>query len=111
MNLYADQATRQEVIIWLYSTKKIKPLQKFGYIYYVSSKMKYAVMYIDSENAEQTMRKIQKLHFVRAVELSPRPTINMNFDEVLPELKKMHEDKIEEKKQASNLMDDSQFSA
>lgn len=91
MSLNADQSIRQEVIVWLYSAKKIKPIQKYGYIYYVSSKMKYAVVYINKASMDATMRKIEKLHFVRSVELSPRNTINMNFDEVLPNLKAEYE--------------------
>lgn len=111
MNLYFDQPIRQELIVWLYSAKKIRPLQKYGYIYYVSSKMKYAVVYIDSENSEQTIHKIEKLHFVRSVEPSPRQEINMNFDAVLPELKQAQDDKLEQEKQLAEAKREEQFSA
>lgn len=43
--------------------------------------MKYVVLYLNEETLEETEERIRKLHFVRNVERSYRPDIEMNFAE------------------------------
>ncbi|AQP53238.1 hypothetical protein CBF34_09960 [Vagococcus penaei] len=71
---------RRSLIIWVYSLKQLKQLKRFGYVHYVSKKMKYVVLYIDEVDVDELKEKINRLFFVRCVELSYRPDINMNFD-------------------------------
>lgn len=70
---------RQALIIWLYSTKNIKKLRKHGYIYYISRRMKYAVMYVNKNEAEEIKKEISAYFFVREVEFSYRDDIDMTF--------------------------------
>lgn len=81
-----DLTSRQELIVWLYSTKKVKQLKKHGFLYYVSRKMKYAILYTSADQAEASQDRISKLRFVRSVEVSPRQRLSMDFDQVLPYL-------------------------
>lgn len=74
---------RQSIIIWLYSTKNIKPLRKHGYVHYVSRKMKYAILYVDQRETEQAMTALKGYHFVRDVELSYRDNIDMTFEHAI----------------------------
>lgn len=71
---------RRGLIIWVYSLKQLKNLRRFGYVHYVSKKMKYVVLYVDDIDVETTIEKIEKQFFVRSVDMSMRPDINMNFD-------------------------------
>lgn len=71
---------RRGLIVWVYSLKQLKNLRRFGYVHYVSKKMKYVVLYVDDIDVETTVEKISKQFFVRRVEMSMRPDINMNFD-------------------------------
>ena len=41
--------------------------------------MKYVVLYVNEDDVESTLEKINKLHFVREVDVSHRPDIEMNF--------------------------------
>ncbi|MDK6369736.1 MULTISPECIES: YlbG family protein [Aerococcus] len=84
---YDKRQDRAGLIVWLHSTKHTRPLQKYGYVYYISYKLKYAVVYTPVEDLERTMQKISKLKFVRQVDESPRQEINTQFDQVLGELK------------------------
>ena len=59
---------RRGLIVWVYSLKQLKNL-----------KMKYVVLYLNEETFEETEERIRKLHFVRNVERSYRPDIEMNF--------------------------------
>lgn len=72
---------RQSLIIWLYSAKNIKQLRKHGYIHYYSKRMKYAVMYVDKNEADELMEVIKTYHFVRDIEISHRDSIDMSFSD------------------------------
>lgn len=70
---------RRGLVVWVYSLKQLKNLKRYGFVYYVSRKMKYVYLYLDEERYEENLAKIQKLHFVRSVEPSYRPDVEMNF--------------------------------
>ncbi|MDH6364226.1 uncharacterized protein YlbG (UPF0298 family) [Enterococcus sp. PF1-24] len=70
---------RRSLVVWVYSLKQLKNLRRFGLIQYVSRKMKYVVIYMKESEIELAEEKIRKLHFVRSVERSYRPDVEMNF--------------------------------
>ncbi|MDN6626671.1 MAG: YlbG family protein [Pisciglobus halotolerans] len=87
---------RQGIIIWVYTLKPLKQLKRFGLIHYVSKKMKYVLLYVDQTGIEETMKTLNKLHFVRKTEVSHRPEISMKFDHILEEIQ--HENDNSESK-------------
>ena len=72
---------RRCLIVWVYSLKQLKTLKRYGLVHYVSRKMKYVVIYMNEEEIETAEEKISGLHFVRRVERSYRPDVEMNFAE------------------------------
>ena len=70
---------RRGIIVWVYSLKQLKTLKRYGLVHFVSRKMKYVVLYVNEETVEEVEEKLQTLHFVRNVERSYRPDIEMNF--------------------------------
>ncbi|MGO2082417.1 YlbG family protein [Vagococcus sp.] len=74
---------RRGMIVWIYSLKQIKQLRRFGYIHYISKKMKYVLLYVDDEDSELVKEKLEKLFFVRQVDFSYRPDIDMDFNDRL----------------------------
>jgi uncharacterized protein YlbG (UPF0298 family) len=72
---------RRGLIVWVYSLRQLKNLRRFGFVHYVSRKMKYVVMYLNEEDYEAKKNKIEQFHFVRQVQPSYRPDIEMNFAE------------------------------
>ncbi len=70
---------RRGIIVWVYSLKQLKTLKRYGLVHFVSRKMKYVVLYVNEETVEEVQEKLQTLHFVRQVERSYRPDIEMNF--------------------------------
>ena len=70
---------RRGIIVWVYSLKQLKTLKRYGLVHFVSRKMKYVVLYVNEETVEEVEEKLQTLHFVRQVERSYRPDIEMNF--------------------------------
>lgn len=79
---------RQGIIIWVYTLRQLKNLRRFGYIHYVSNRLKYIVMYVDQEQIEDKMKQLNSLHYVRKVEISYRPDVDMTFSDSLSAFKK-----------------------
>ena len=79
MSIYDERQSRQALIVWMYSNKKVKQLQKYGFVYYVSRKMKYAVLYTDVSEADHIQKNLEKLHFVRQVDMSPRQAMSTDY--------------------------------
>lgn len=88
--------SRQKIIIWLESTRQMSSLKRYGFIHYVSRKMKYAIMYVNQEDLEKAVEAISKLKYVRSVELSPVDEVNLTFDHVLDEVVASQNGKDEE---------------
>ena len=48
---------RRGLIVWVYSLRQLKNLRRFGFVHYVSRKMKYVVMYLNEEEYESKKTK------------------------------------------------------
>jgi len=72
---------RRSVIVYLHSMKQIRQLKRYGVIQYQSRQQHYVIIYMDEAQVQPTMAKLKKLNFVRRVEPSYRPDIDMNFGE------------------------------
>ncbi|MFC6180719.1 YlbG family protein [Lactiplantibacillus daowaiensis] len=72
---------RRALIVYLHSMKQVRQLKRFGTIQYQSRKMHYVVLYLDEAQVQPATVKLNKLNFVRRVEPSYRPDIDMNFGE------------------------------
>lgn len=70
---------RVGLVVWVYSLKQIKALRHYGTVMYVSKRMKYVYLYLDQEKLATTVTKLTKLRFVKAVEPSHRPELDMDF--------------------------------
>ncbi|MBG9981005.1 YlbG family protein [Facklamia sp. DSM 111018] len=75
---------RQSITVWLYTLKQWKQLRKFGNIHYISHRMKYAVLYVNQQNLDKVIEELEKLNFVRSIELSHRKEIDMTFKDAIP---------------------------
>lgn len=61
---------RKSLIIYFKSPKVLKRLKTYGNLAYYHKKRKYAVLYVDEENMDDLIKKIEKLHHVRRAEPS-----------------------------------------
>ena len=57
--------------------------------------MKYVLLYVDQEEAQTTAEKLNSLHFVRKVEVSHRPEIDMTLKNTLPDRKDRNNPEVE----------------
>nr|WP_223877029.1 YlbG family protein [Loigolactobacillus binensis] len=79
---------RQGLVVWVYSLKQLRQLRRYGTIYYTSRRLKYVYLYVDQAMVAPTSEQIKKLHFVRQVEVSHRPELDMNFGERVGQLER-----------------------
>ncbi|MGG1311316.1 MULTISPECIES: YlbG family protein [Cohnella] len=78
-------AERTGYIVWFSDWKAARGLEKYGTLHYVSRRMNYAVLYVNSDIAEETVRNIQRLPYVRKIERSYRSEIKTEYDRNIPD--------------------------
>ncbi|EXX85111.1 hypothetical protein BG53_09570 [Paenibacillus darwinianus] len=72
-------AERTGYIVWVSDLKAARNLEKYGTVHYMSRKMHYVVMYVNTERAEDTSRNIQRLPYVKRIERSYRNEIKTEY--------------------------------
>lgn len=97
INVESDFKERTGLIVRVSNKRNVKRLMKFGLLHYVSSKMSYALLYVDSKNLEQTMERIRKENYVSTVEISHLKDLPIEYEGVLEKMKKEISDKKEKK--------------
>lgn len=76
---------RAGLIIWVSDLKNVKHFERYGNIHYVSKKMFYVVLYTDASQAEQTMKQLQKMPYVKKIEKSHRHEIRTEYSTNIPD--------------------------
>ncbi|MCM0583180.1 YlbG family protein [Weissella diestrammenae] len=67
---------RRSLIVYLNNVRQAKQLRRFGIVDYISQRMKYAVIYMDEADIEQKRQLIERLGFVKSVEISHWPDVD-----------------------------------
>ncbi|MGF3142177.1 YlbG family protein [Facklamia sp. P13064] len=94
-----EAVKRKSLVVWLYSLKQWKQLRKYGTVHYLSERLKYAIMYVNDSQLDETLSSLRKLNFVRELEVSYRDDIDMTFkdaikDRIDPDLKAEEEEEV-----------------
>jgi uncharacterized protein YlbG (UPF0298 family) len=95
---------RLGVAVWVKNTRAAKNLRKFGTIHYISKRLNYVSMYVDADGIDETIRAMEKLHFVTRVERSHRHEIPVVYNNAKPDKAKEYDYK-QEKHQVMALAD------
>lgn len=82
------------IAVWVNTLKNVKILRKYGHLMYVSKKLKYAVVYCDMPQLEDTVAKLERLHFVKKVEPSYKPFIKTEYQNARPDKAKEYDYKM-----------------
>ncbi|HEY9582185.1 YlbG family protein [Savagea faecisuis] len=85
---------RQGLIVYIKQLKHAKSLRKFGHVHYISRKMKYVHLYTDLDDNARVKERIEKLPFVKKVEVSYRPFVDTEYETVRPDKAKEYDYKI-----------------
>lgn len=71
--------SRKSLIVYVYSTKQVRQLKKYGLIHYVSQKMHYVVLYVNAENYEWIKDRLKSLRLVKKIEETPYEELSNEF--------------------------------
>lgn len=71
---------RTGIIVWLQHMKQVNHLKKYGALYYTSKRMKYAVLYCDTEQTDQVSEALRKKRFVKDVSVSPFNQVKTEYE-------------------------------
>jgi len=86
---------RLGVAVWVKNTRAAKNLRKFGTIHYISKRLNYVSMYVDANQLDETIRIMEKLHFVTKIERSHRHEIPVEYNNARPDKAKEYDYKQE----------------
>ncbi|MFC0014235.1 YlbG family protein [Allobacillus sp. GCM10007491] len=71
---------RQGLIIWFRHMKNLRKLKRLGHLIYASKKKKYALIYVDQDELEDVKQQAENYNFVKRVDISFRPEVEMEFE-------------------------------
>ena len=103
INTTADFENRTGVVVWLNSKRHVKRLMNFGVLHYVSSKMDYALLYVDTKDIDRTIDRLNKENYVKKVEVSLLRDLPITYDDVITEMQKEIDDKNGAKQVAKGM--------
>jgi uncharacterized protein YlbG (UPF0298 family) len=86
---------RLGVAVWVKNTRAARNLRKFGTIHYISKRLNYVSMYVDADEIDETIRTMEKLHFVTKIERSHRHEIPVVYNNAKPDKAKEYDYKQE----------------
>jgi len=76
---------RTGIIVWVSDTKAARGLEKYGSLYYISRRMRYAVLYVDTRRYEDVVANLMRLPYVKRVEKSLRGEIRTEYNTNVPD--------------------------
>ncbi|KRL54639.1 hypothetical protein FC70_GL001436 [Paucilactobacillus oligofermentans DSM 15707 = LMG 22743] len=62
--------------------RMIRQLRRFGKIEYSSTKMHYVILYVNQDQIDDIKERINKLKFVKRVQLSHRPDVDPTMSDL-----------------------------
>lgn len=70
---------RTGFIVWVSDLKAAKGLERFGTIHYMSRKLHYVVLYMNSDKVDENLKQLHRLSFIRKIERSYRTEIKKEY--------------------------------
>lgn len=74
---------RSGLIVWVNDTKLAKNLDRVGNLIYVSNRCKYAVLYINKQELDSKIKYLEKLRFVKKIEMSNLEEIKKIYEQII----------------------------
>lgn len=93
INIESEFENRTGLIVWLKSKRNVKRLMNFGILHYVSSKMDYALIYVDEKNVDRTIERLENENYVKSVERSNLRDLPITYNDVLTTMQTEIDDK------------------
>lgn len=76
---------RTGLIVWVSDARAARGLDKYGFLHYISRKMRYAVLYVDARRCEEITANLKRLPYVKRIERSLRGEIRTEYNVNVPD--------------------------
>lgn len=86
---------RLGLAVWIKNPRVAKNLRRFGSIHFVSKRLNYVAMYVEADEIDDTIKTLEKLHFVTKVERSHRHEIPTEYNNSKPDKAKEFDYQLE----------------
>lgn len=70
---------RTGLIVWVNDVKPAKNLERYGTVHFISKRLHYVALYVDAERAEDVMKNMQRLPYVKSIERSYRNELKTEY--------------------------------
>ncbi|GAX08390.1 hypothetical protein IWT5_01545 [Secundilactobacillus silagincola] len=67
-----DIQSRTNLVVYVSSLRQVRQLKRYGHLEYVSKRMRYAIIYVNEDEAKETIGRLKQLRFVKRIIESPR---------------------------------------
>ncbi len=67
-----DIQSRTNLVVYVSSLRQVRQLKRYGHLEYVSKRMRYAIIYVNEDEAKETISRLKQLRFVKRIIESPR---------------------------------------
>lgn len=71
---------RTALIVWYRHRRNLSQIRRHGHLLYASRRMRYAVLYVNSEDAEEIEKRLANYSFVNKIDKSLKKLIRTNYD-------------------------------
>ncbi|UOQ43154.1 DUF2129 domain-containing protein [Halobacillus salinarum] len=85
---------RQGIIVYFQHMKNIRQIKKHGHLIHASKKLKYALVYVNQDQIEEKMERLERLPFVSRVVPSYKPYVQTEFENAKPDKAKQYDYKM-----------------
>lgn len=85
---------RQGIIVYFQHMKNVRQIKKHGHLIHASKKHKYALLYVNQEDLEYKMEKLDRLPFVSRVMPSYKPEVRTDYENAKPDKAKQYDYKM-----------------
>ncbi|KRM74083.1 YlbG family protein [Secundilactobacillus collinoides] len=62
---------REDLVVYVSNLRQVRQLKRYGHVAYVSKRMRYAVLYVNTDKAAETTEQLRQLRFVKRIITSP----------------------------------------
>lgn len=90
-----EKQGRVALFVYCNSYKSSRQLGRYGDLGYTSRKAHYSVIYVNEEDAAETVKKLKELKFVKRIRRGHLKDLNKNFSEAFAETNAAIKDQIE----------------
>lgn len=93
---FSTKERRFGLAVWVKNTKAARQLRRYGNVHYVSRRLNYVIVYVNADEVDEIMARIQRLDFVTRIERSHRHEIPTEYHNSKPDKAKEYDYKMEE---------------